>query len=73
MNFSYKYDEFKQAQEEYNKEKFNYFMNGFAIGLVSDLNKAFKTDLLHYEVLLNRTKQLGFKVLRNSNGEHKLI
>ncbi len=73
MDFSYKYDEFKQSQEEYNKEKFNYFMNGLATGLTSDLNKAFKTDLSHYELLLNRVKQLGFKVLRNSKGEHKLI
>jgi hypothetical protein len=73
MDFSHKYDELKQAQEKYNKEKFNYFMNGLATGLASDLDKAFKTDLSHYELVLDRVKQLGFRVLRNSKGEHKLI
>jgi hypothetical protein len=48
-------------------------MNGLATGLASDLDKAFKTDLSHYELVLDRVKQLGFRVLRNSKGEHKLI
>ena len=73
MDFSHMYDSFRRAKEETDKEKFNYFMNGLATRLTLDLDKAFKTDLSHYKLVLDRVKQLGFKVLRNSKGEHKLV
>ena len=55
------------------KSIFDAFMDGLEDGFVSDLNKAYKSgDEEQYKQMVRNIKSKGIKVLRNSQGEHKV-
>ena len=67
------YGAFRQAEEEQNKKKFNYFMQGLESGLISDLDKAYQSgDTEQYQKYLTNIKNQGIRVFRNPDGKHKL-
>ena len=73
MNYDSLYDAFKVAEEENNRQKFAYFMQGFEYGIVNDLDKYYANNDEKYQTLVNNVKKYGFKVLRNSEGKHKIV
>ena len=67
------YGAFRQAEEEQNKKKFNYFMQGLEFGLINDLDKAYQSgDMEQYQKYLTNIKSQGIRVFRNPDGKHKL-
>lgn len=67
------YSMFNQVEEERKRRNFNAFMTGFETGLIDDLNKAYASgDIEKYNKLVANIKSKGIKVLRNSEGMHKL-
>ena len=72
-DFSNFYNSIQQANEQSKLAKFNYFMNGLVEGCIQDLNNYYISDKERYESYLNNLKKGGFKVLRNSEGKHKVI
>jgi hypothetical protein len=73
--YDYLFNDFKSAQEEVEKEKFNYFMIGLVSGIEADLNKAYTQGEIRgrsYSDYLATIKSKGFKVFRNSEGKHRV-
>ena len=73
--YDYLFNDFKSAQDEAEKEKFNYFMIGIVSGIESDLNKAYAQGEIRgltYSDYLATIKSKGFKVFRNSEGKHRV-
>lgn len=67
------YGAFRQAKEEQDKKKFNYFMQGLESGLISDLDTAYQSgDMKQYQKYLTNIKNQGIRVFRNPDGKHKL-
>ena len=64
---------YKEFQNNREKRKFNAFMDGLEGGLINDLNKAWASgDNDGYQRLVSNIKAKGIRVLRNSEGKHKL-
>ena len=73
--YDYLFNDFKSAQQELEKERFNYFMTGLISGIESNLNKAYAQGEIRglaYSDYLTSVKSKGFKVLRNNEGKHKV-
>jgi hypothetical protein len=67
------YSAFRQADEQRKRRNFDAFMDGFEGGLIKNLDDTYKSgNQESYQRLLNNIKSKGIKVLRNSEGKHKL-
>lgn len=67
------FDLFQKAEQRRVNRNFDTFIAGFERGVIEDLNKTYESnDADGYERLVSNLKSRGIKVLRNSNGEHKL-
>lgn len=68
------YQFIQEANEQRKRRNFDAFMDGLESGLIKDLNEAYASgDMERYKRLVHNIKETtGFKVLRNSKGEHKL-
>lgn len=67
------YSAFRQADEQRQRRNFDAFMDGFESGLVKKLDDYYESgDQERYQTYLNNIKSKGIKVLRNSEGKHKL-
>ena len=68
------YQFMKAANEQRERRNFDAFMDGFEFGLIKDLNEIYASgDMERYKRYVHNIKEkTGFKVLRNSKGEHKL-
>ena len=67
------YSMLNEANEDRKRRNFNAFMDGLESGLVKDLNKAYASgDMERYNKLVSNIKARGIRVLRNSQGIHKV-
>ena len=72
------YDFLNFGQEIQKRKNFDVFMSSLMDGLTKDLNESYagfasrSGKIINYETLVNNIKAQGFKVLRNSQGKHKL-
>ena len=70
----YFYQMMQAAEEQRKRRNFNAFMNGLEKGIIDDLNKAYASgDMENYQNILHNIKErTGFRIFRNSKGEHKI-
>lgn len=67
------FDLFQKAEQQRVKRNFDAFIAGFECGVIEDLDKKYESnDVDGYERMVSNLKSRGIKVLRNSNGKHKL-
>ena len=62
----------QKQKEQSERRNFNSFMSILDTELTKNLNKFYKEDRDKYATLITNMKAQGFKVLRNSAGEHKI-
>lgn len=67
------FDLFQKAEQRRVKRNFDVFITEVERGVIEDLDKKYESDDVDgYERLVSNLKSIGIKVLRNSNGKHKL-
>lgn len=67
------FDLFQKAEQQRVKRNLDAFIAGFECGAIEDLDKKYESnDVDGYERMVSNLKSRGIKVLRNSNGKHKL-
>lgn len=68
------YQMMQMADEQRKRQNFDAFMDGFEFGIIKDLNEIYASgDMERYSRYVRKVKEkTGFKILRNSKGEHKI-